>query len=138
MKKDINRLQKIFDKTSGSCHICGKSLKFSNYGLKTGVGSWSIDHSRPKAKGGTDHLNNLYASCPGCNLQKGTQSTRSVRAKNGLTRAPLSKVKRQKKKTQYTTTGALLGAGIGAIFGPVGSSAGAIIGGIIGDISTPK
>jgi len=30
----------------------------SSYG-KTSEMGWSVDHSKPQAKGGTDHLNNL-------------------------------------------------------------------------------
>ena len=36
----------------------GNEIYYSSYGKNTTMG-WEIDHSKPKAKGGTDHLNNL-------------------------------------------------------------------------------
>lgn len=36
----------------------GNEIYFSSYGKQSEKG-WEIDHSKPKSKGGTDHLNNL-------------------------------------------------------------------------------
>jgi len=36
----------------------GNTLFYHSYGLNSEMG-WEIDHSKPRAKGGTDHLNNL-------------------------------------------------------------------------------
>lgn len=36
----------------------GNEIYYPSYGKDTEKG-WQIDHSKPKAKGGTDHLNNL-------------------------------------------------------------------------------
>ena len=33
--------------------------------------AWEVDHSKPKSKGGTDHLNNLQAMNPSANRSKG-------------------------------------------------------------------
>ena len=38
--------------------VNGNLLYFHSYGLNSEMG-WEIDHSKPKSKGGTDHLNNL-------------------------------------------------------------------------------
>ncbi len=38
--------------------INGNLLYFHSYGKNSKMG-WEIDHSKPKSKGGTDHLNNL-------------------------------------------------------------------------------
>ena len=73
------RLNDIYDRTTGRCHLCGKRLAFHNYGCHGTRGAWHIEHSVPRANGGTDHLNNLYPGCIPCNLSKGTRSTRSVR-----------------------------------------------------------
>lgn len=60
---DSNRLKQIYSKTDGYCHLCHRKLILKNY-AKGGIkGGWHIEHSRPKANGGTDHLNNLYAAC---------------------------------------------------------------------------
>jgi len=84
-------LNSVFDKTAGRCHLCRKSLAFSKYGKHGTRGAWHIEHSHPKALGGTDHLNNLFPACISCNLEKGTESTRTIRRKHGLRRAPYSK-----------------------------------------------
>lgn len=36
----------------------GNPMFWDSYGKRTAMG-WEVDHSKPKAKGGTDHLNNL-------------------------------------------------------------------------------
>ena len=108
--KDERR--KIFDRTSGKCHICHENLAFINYATPDARGAWEVEHSNPKAKGGTDRLNNLYPACIACNRSKGTQSTRTVRARNRKTRAPLSREKREKAKR---TNAISYGLGAGAI-----------------------
>ena len=55
-----DRLNLIYDKTHGCCHLCHKKLAFINYGIYGAKGAWHIEHSKAKANGGTDHLNNLY------------------------------------------------------------------------------
>ncbi len=76
-------LKKIFGKTGGRCRYCGKPLSFGNYGRRNGVlgvyGRWEVDHSKPQAKGGTDHLNNLYPACPSCNRSKGAKRGRNTK-----------------------------------------------------------
>jgi hypothetical protein len=37
---------------------CGNVIYYHSFGKDTDMG-WNIDHSKPKALGGTDHLNNL-------------------------------------------------------------------------------
>jgi 5-methylcytosine-specific restriction endonuclease McrA len=91
--------KEIYDRTSGYCHICHKKVAFTNYGVVGARGAWEVEHSNPRAEGGTDRLNNLYPACIPCNRSKGTQSTRTVRARNGKTRAPLSRENREKAKT---------------------------------------
>ena len=38
--------------------IYGNTMYKTSYGKNSEMG-WSVDHSKPQAKGGTDHLNNL-------------------------------------------------------------------------------
>jgi hypothetical protein len=121
-----DRLRSIFDKTHGNCHICHGRLAFSNYGAQNAKGTaWEVEHSVPKALGGTDRLNNLYAAHVICNREKGTTSTRSARAQYGNTRAPHSKTKKEQMRDQN-----MLGAGAAGmvIGGLVGGPPGALIG----------
>lgn len=127
-----DELHIIYDRTSGRCHICRKKLSFINYGIHDARASWHVEHSVPKALGGTDRLNNLYAACIDCNIEKSTSSTRSARAKYGRTRAPKSRTHRAKARTENTATGAAVGGLIGWLIAPelmlVGLVAGAVIG----------
>lgn len=132
------RLKKIFKKTDGYCHICHKKLCFSNYNIFGARGAWEKEHSKPKAKGGTDHLNNLYPACISCNRSKKDSSTKTARLKNSVTRAPYSKEKKESIRNKNILTAAALGATVGAVFGPLGSTIGGTIGGIVGYKTSPK
>lgn len=117
----------IYDRTNGSCHICGLKLAFSNYGLLGRRRAWEIDHSVPSSRGGSSHGNNLYPACISCNRSKGNRRTLSVRKLHGHTRAPASKQLTQRAQEERVVTGiaagGLLGMGIasipGAIFGAI-------------------
>ena len=52
-------LNKIYDRNNGYCWHCGKKLSFINYGIIGARGAWEVDHSKPKSRGGTNHLNTL-------------------------------------------------------------------------------
>ncbi|HTD39504.1 MAG TPA: HNH endonuclease signature motif containing protein [Mucilaginibacter sp.] len=128
-----DRLIAIYDKTHGYCHICHKKLSLRNYGVHGAKGSWHIEHSIPKAKGGTDHLNNLFPACIPCNLEKGISHTNTVRKRNGVTRAPYSKAKKDKLKNDNMLGLGALGFVIGAgIYGPLGGIIFAVLGSEIG------
>jgi hypothetical protein len=108
-------LEKLFDKTSGKCHICGKGLCFSNFGNSGLRGAWEIEHSIPKSCGGTDHFNNLFPAHIPCNRSKSNNSTRSARSKYGRTRAPYSIKKREVLRIENT----FLGGGAGLLIGTI-------------------
>ena len=61
---DVRRL--VFNKNDGRCHLCGGRLSIS---------SFHIEHSKSKANGGSDHLNNLWPACRACNLKKSNRYT---------------------------------------------------------------
>lgn len=127
------RLNDICDRTSGHCTHCGKQLAFKNYGKPGRRGAWEVDHSRAKAKGGTDHLNNLYAACIDCNRGKGTYTARTARQWHGRTRPPLSVQQRRMAKIKQALAGGFAGGLLGVrFFGPwglvIGASAGAALG----------
>ena len=55
----------LYGKQSGQCGGC--MVMFPKRNL-------TIDHIVPKAKGGTDHVENLWLLCGACNSSKGTKS----------------------------------------------------------------
>ncbi len=127
------RLNDIYDRTDGCCHICKKSLAFKNYGNLEGArGAWEVEHSVPRANGGTDRLSNLYAACIKCNREKGKRSTKSARAKHGHTAAPLSAAKKSKARAGNALAGGAIGGILGLVGGPVGALAGASLGALLG------
>ena len=48
-----------YDRTVWRYDICGKPMKFSEYGNTSSDKGWEVDHIRPVAKGGSDDLSNL-------------------------------------------------------------------------------
>ena len=132
------RLNRIYDRTNGYCHICHKKLSFVNYAQYGWRGAWEVDHSKPKAKGGTDHGNNLFPACIPCNRSKRAGSTRAARGRNGQSRAPYSRAKMNGKRRNNQLGGAITGGIIGARLGPVGLVLGALIGAVLGDQHTPR
>ena len=134
-----DKLNRIYEKTDGYCHICHKKLSFKNYDSFGAKGSWHIEHSVARANGGSDHLNNLYPACIGCNLDKGTLHTKTARSYYGNTRAPYSKKKKDQIRKGNTSAGVVLGAAVGtAIGGPLGAVIGGVFGGVFGNSRSPK
>lgn len=130
MAYSVERLEKIFDRTSGFCHLCAGKLAFRNYGISGARGAWEVEHSKPKSEGGTDHLNNLYAAHISCNRSKRATCTRKARAEYGRTKAPLSSKRREQAKSRNAAGGAIVGGTLGALIaGPLGAVLGAAIGG---------
>jgi hypothetical protein len=133
------QLSRIFERTDGRCHICGRKLCFSNYGQFWRRGDWEVEHSKPRCNGGSDRLCNLYAAHISCNREKGAMATRTVRAWNGRTKAPLSKQRKEEVRNDnrlgWGSVGALTG---GVIFGPPGFVLGGILGAMVGDGIEPE
>jgi 5-methylcytosine-specific restriction endonuclease McrA len=67
---DDDTINYVYDKNKGYCWHCDRKLSFINYGKFGKKGAWEIDHSVPKARGGTDNRNNLVPSCMICNRSK--------------------------------------------------------------------
>jgi 5-methylcytosine-specific restriction endonuclease McrA len=124
------RLNDIFDRTSGHCHICGGNLCFQNYAAFGARGAWEVEHSRPRCEYGSDLLCNLYAAHIRCNRSKQAKSTRSARAQHGRTKAPLSVTRRAQAKSDNAVSEGLLAGVIGGLIaGRGGFVLGALIGG---------
>lgn len=131
-------LNAIYDKTDGCCHLCHRKLSFTNYGKRNRKGAWHVEHSIPRAKGGTNHLNNLFLACISCNCGKGTTHTRTVRRRNGVSRAPYSRAKKQSIKEANALLGMIGGGIIGRNLGLVGMISCIMLGGVIGNQISPE
>jgi 5-methylcytosine-specific restriction endonuclease McrA len=137
MRTSEQKLNAVYDRTSGYCHICGKKLSFRNYGLHGKRGAWEIEHSSARINGGTDRLCNLYPACIGCNRRKQHFTTRTARRWSGRSRAPLSVSRRKQVKTENAIAGAGLGLLLGVPFGGAGAIAASLIGGLLGHHQNP-
>ena len=89
-------------------------MYFSNYGLLDARGGWEVDHSRPRAAGGSDHGNNLYGAHISCNRSKGAVSSRAARTRHGTPRTPKSRGQRQedKRETRFLIGTVVAAAGL--------------------------
>lgn len=138
MAFDRGDLRRIFDRTDGRCHLCGKRLCFNNYGRFGRRAAWEVEHSVARASGGSDHLNNLFAACITCNREKGTLTTRTARGHNGRSAAPLSVDRKRKIRNGNTAAGVSIGVLVGGfVGGPPGAVLGALVGGGIGHSIDP-
>src|SRR5712692_1479397 len=115
MSYDTETLRRIYDRTNGPCHVCRKKLSFVNYGRPGAKASWHVEHSVARARGGTDHLNNLFLACIVCNQDKGTATSRTARGWYGRKRAPLSRERRDEAKKSTTVVGGLVGSLLGGL-----------------------
>ena len=132
-------LRQIYDRTSGYCHICHRKMSFTNYGCPGQKGAWEIEHSVPRSKGGTDHGNNLFGAHITCNREKSNYTTQTARRWHGISRAPLSRKKKQQARASNTAGGALIGGLVGLAGGrPIGAVLGALGGAAIGNNIKPK
>lgn len=127
-------LKDIWQKTDGRCHLCSATVRLSHYGV-----AWEVDHSTPRAKGGTDRASNLQPACVTCNRSKQARSTRSKRRENGLARRPMSKSEKEDARQGGALFGAASGAAAGGLLaGPVGLMIGGILGGLLGGNVDPE
>lgn len=134
-KQELNA---IYRRSTGYCHLCHKKLSRNNYGAHGARGSWHVEHSKPRSRGGTDHINNLYAACIRCNLEKGDMTTRTSRKWNDKTCAPLSPEKRKQAQFENGFAGAITGGLAGVVVaGPIGAVIGVLTGACIGSSQNP-
>jgi len=138
MTYDKQTLRSIYDRTSGKCHICHKKLSLQNYGESNAKAAWEVEHSVPRANGGTDHLNNLFPACIPCNRARGTFTTKTARSWHGHTKAPISKERKARIKGNNALGGAVVGGLIGLAINPVAALLGVGIGALVGGSTNPE
>lgn len=132
MAYDSQTLKRIYDRTGGYCHLCGKKMSFTNYARRASKGAWEIEHSVPRARDGTDHPNNLFGAHIVCNRDKSDSTTKTARKWHGRTRAPMSREQRKRVQRSNTVGGAVIGGLIGLAGGPAGVLFGSLVGAGIG------
>ena len=135
---DNEALERIFDRTDGRCHICHRKMHFGNYGQPGHRGAWEVEHSIPRAHGGTDNLNNLYGAHVACNRAKGTFSSRTARAWNGRQRAPLSADRKEKARWGNAATLGTLGGVVALMVAPEVAILGAGLAALLGYTLDPN
>ena len=69
---DAKNKRALYGEQGGSCNGCGEHFRPQNL---------EIDHIIPRAKGGTDHLENLQLLCGHCNRVKGDRGMEYLRTK---------------------------------------------------------
>jgi 5-methylcytosine-specific restriction endonuclease McrA len=133
MGYDKVHLDRIFHSTAGRCHLCHRPLARKNYAADGTRGAWEVDHSLARARGGTDHGNNLKPAHIACNRSKQHSDNRAIRRVHGHARAPLSaKAIKEKRIRNAAIGGTGLGVVGGLAFGPFGLVAGALVGVLAG------
>lgn len=132
-------LNAVYDKTAGRCHLCSKKLAWSNYGACGRRAAWEVDHSKPRANGGSNHLNNLFPACVSCNRSKQHGSSRDMRAANGIAGVPMSETQLAGARAENAFGGGVVGAGLGLLFGggPLIVGLG-LVGALIGASADPE
>lgn len=125
-------LTRIFEKTSGKCHICRRSLCRGNYGGLGRRGAWEVEHSVARANGGSDHLNNLFAAHISCNRAKKAKSSRAARAAHGFRSAPRSQRQKERLAAKYALAGCLAMALVPPPLRIAAAICGAMVGGLMG------
>lgn len=125
-------LQRVFDRTDGRCHICYRRVAWKNYGALGARGAWEVDHSVPRACGGTDRLTNLLPAHIRCNRSKQAGSSRAARGQHGRMRAPHSASGRRAARVRNSALGAGLGWLAATILFPQARVAAAVIGALGG------
>jgi hypothetical protein len=66
-----DKKHKVFMKTFYHCGYCGKIINEPS--------DLTLDHMKPKAKGGTDEMNNLIGCCKSCNQMKSDKTMEEYR-----------------------------------------------------------
>lgn len=74
-----------------------------------------MEHGRPRARGGTDHPNNLRPAHAQCNASKQDRGNASVRAKHGFVRGPYTRAEVARRRRRQGAIGMAAGAAVGLL-----------------------
>lgn len=132
MRYSNDTLLALYDKTAGRCHICRKRLLLSNYGILRARGGWEVDHSRARARGGSNYRRNLLPACIPCNRRKLAGSTRAARRAYGFKRAPISRSEMLRRRMRNASFLGTLIAALGALLFASDRAGGALLGAMLG------
>jgi len=131
-------LERVFERTDGKCHICHRRVAWRNYGALGSRGAWEVDHSVPRALGGTDRLSNLLPAHIRCNRSKQAASSRAARGQHSRSRAPLSANRRRAARVRNGVVGAGFGWLLATIFVPQVRIAATALGAVAGASIDPE
>ena len=67
------RIQILFLRQHGLCHLCGEIMTLARCGDSLGPRDANIDHYVPRSKGGSNAMKNLRAAHYECNHAKGSK-----------------------------------------------------------------
>lgn len=76
-----DKREKVLEQSNGVCSYCGKELRANHFVAKGERMKklMTVDHIKPKSKGGSNKLYNLTASCNKCNQDKADNCSPSTR-----------------------------------------------------------
>jgi len=133
-----DEIRAIFERTDGICHLCRRRLALRNYGLEGRRGAWEVDHSRAKARGGSDRINNLLPAHIQCNRSKRDSDNTTIRRRHGYVSRPRS---RDQKEEIRARNAVLAGGALGVLGRAVGGPGAwlwfGLLGAIVGYNRTP-
>jgi 5-methylcytosine-specific restriction endonuclease McrA len=70
-KKYIKRREAVWNKTGGHCWYCSRYLSSNAFPHnRNSLRGFTVDHVQPRARGGSDELDNLVPCCYACNVEK--------------------------------------------------------------------
>lgn len=85
----------VYMKYEGHCAYCGCNIEKS----------FTVDHIKAQAKGGTDDMSNLFPACRVCNLAKGKLSVSEFRQRllkgNGIKYTPFMWIQQRYRKNTW-------------------------------------
>ena len=90
--------KKIFSKFEGKCAYCGNEITIDNM---------TVDHIRPKSKGGSLSTFNCYPACSRCNTLKGDGTVEDLRNKIKYSLNQLKKSKEYQIARKYKLVSSL-------------------------------
>lgn len=83
--KGKRRIQILFLRQRGLCHLCGEVMSMANPGDRLKPRDANIDHYVPRSRGGSNAMSNLRAAHYECNHEKGSKFIQSCEPEPEIT-----------------------------------------------------